>query len=299
MGMNNFNSANVPPSYRNGNTLVSPQGEITATPPQVSPQPSAFQPPVHQKNNTGKWAAGLAALTAVGLTTAAVIWKKGKGLDPTDAKALLKTVFEKDFSDQELEATQAVYKNLLGIKDKEAFIRAAFAQIKKDYGYEQVPMKLEIVSEATQHDALKAAGVYSGGKITIFKNRKHNQILNSLAHEFGHLRQHEYLHRAGLIEDVYYNKGWNSLPEFSKENSENVKSLRDFAKEQLDDYTTQFKPLTLTSINSTSPDYERAQKYSEAMRHYVNGSKDDYKNAYHEIEAEKIGLAMQRFVEGL
>ena len=146
---------------------------------------------------------------------------------------------------------------------------------------------------------MRGAGLISGDKISIYRERERKDILNTLAHEFKHLTQFEYMSRAELLEASLYEKAFNALKNRRKDNPQDVKDLRESAQNLRRFYETLFKPLKRPKIESGTPDYQKAFAYAESAKEYVKISEEAYNNNWLEQEAKQVGKTMIELIETL
>ncbi len=211
----------------------------------------------------------------------------------------LEHIFGRSYSKEDSLQVVKTYQDLLKIEDQNTFIEKAFHQVKKDFGYEDLAIKLQMVDKpiGEEGDVLKGKGLISGDEISIYTERDRADILNTLAHEFTHLKQFEYRSRAGLIEDSIYEKAFNTLKNKSKNNPQDIKAIREFAQETRKFYEELFKPLNRPKIKTNTPDYLKAFAYAESGTEHANGNKKAYDNNWLEQEAKQVGATMQQFIE--
>ena len=117
-------------------------------------------------------------------------------------------IFRRDISKDEAEKLVKKYDELLNIKDTEEFCKKAFEEVKKDYGYKNIPIKLEINKVKDFYGAGDAAWNSESGIISINlltdkftekvfeKNRRGRKCeLQKIIHEFQHVKQDEIAYR--------------------------------------------------------------------------------------------------------
>lgn len=123
-------------------------------------------------------------------------------------------IFRRNVPKEEAENIVNRYKNLLEIENTEEFIKKAFEQTKKDYGYEKNPIKLKInkiKDYAGSGDAgwTGESGVLSinvlvdkNGKVKNINKRGRKCMLQTIMHEFQHVKQDEIAYRTSRDEIV-------------------------------------------------------------------------------------------------
>ncbi len=179
------------------------------------------------------------------------------------------------------------YQDLLKIRDPNAFIEQAFNQVKKDFGYEDLSIKLHIVDKPVQiQEGVPEGWAYvSRDVVSIYRKSNREQILNSLAHEFNHLRQFEYMSRSNLLEQSYFDRTFNCL-NFDRQNQQHIKGIEEFTQELKMFYENLYRPLSRPKIKPDSPDYSKALAYAESAKEPANKDKEAYKNNWLEQEAK-------------
>lgn len=123
-------------------------------------------------------------------------------------------IFRRDVSKEEAKKIINDYKKLLDIKDTEKFIKEAFEQVKKDYGYEKIPIKLEVNKVKDYLGSSDATwcgekGILSinilidkNGKVLNTNKRVRKNLLQTIMHEFQHVKQDEIAYRTSRNEIV-------------------------------------------------------------------------------------------------
>ncbi len=282
-------------------------GTTQGTTSNITPQNTTTKP---KGNNPWLWA-GILIPTAVIVVVATTLgitasqFQKGLRITPNtpDAKAiqeipeLLESIFGKKFSPEEAELAVKNYQSLLQIKDKDEFITKAFHQVKKDFGYENVPIKLKI--ETSPIDEYKITGAGSMGKdtLTVYRELDHKRILDIIAHEFTHVCQHEFMSLGGFIPEVYEEKAFQALSRLDRNNPEDLKTVKEFAEELREFYHTLFSPLNRPPIQAGTPEYQRAKKYADSAKNFINNNDAKYDASFVEQEAKTAGKKMGRFIE--
>lgn len=160
-----------------------------------------------------KWAIGLA-------TTAAAVYGCIVGhrmLTKPSIEKVAKNfseIFRRDVSKEEAQKIINDYKKLLDIEDTEKFIKEAFEQVKKDYGYEKIPIKLEVNKVKDYLGSSDATwcgeeGILSintlidkNGKVLNTNKRVRKNLLQTIMHEFQHVKQDEIAYRTSRNEIV-------------------------------------------------------------------------------------------------
>ena len=116
-------------------------------------------------------------------------------------------IFRRDVSKDEAQKLINNYKELLNIEDTEEFVKKAFEQVKKDYGYEKTPIELKINKIKDYLGSADAGWSGENGELSINllidksgnvcnqNKRGRKCILQTLLHEFQHTKQDEFAYR--------------------------------------------------------------------------------------------------------
>ncbi len=132
-------------------------------------------------------------------------------------------IFRRDVSKDEAEKLVKKYEELLNIEDTEEFCKKAFEEVKKDYGYENIPITLKINKVKDVNGAGDAGwdseiGIININLLTdrftekVFeKNRRGRKCeLQKIIHEFQHVKQDEIAYRTsrdGIAEAIHETRG--------------------------------------------------------------------------------------------
>ena len=140
-----------------------------------------------------KWAIGLA-------TTAATIYGGvvlHRHLTKPSIEKVAKNfseIFRRDVSKEEALKLTERYKEIFKIKDKDEFCQKIFEQVKKDYGYSGVDIKLKKLPIEKIKKGDKGSFMASG-YISYDPSQSRRSIYDTLVHEFQHAKQHEIAQR--------------------------------------------------------------------------------------------------------
>ena len=123
-------------------------------------------------------------------------------------------IFRREIGTDEAQKMVNNYKELLEIKDTEEFCKKAFEQVKKDYGYENLPIKLNLEYlpdkgfKTMISNKVGASWCDTEGTVTLHipdvKNGaplakySKSEMIRNLIHEFQHAKQTEYACRTSL-----------------------------------------------------------------------------------------------------
>lgn len=123
-------------------------------------------------------------------------------------------IFRRDVSKEEAQVLAKKYKDIFKVEDCDEFCKKIFEQVKKDFGYENVGIKLKVnkMPDTSVGSALSKHEIASynhlNGILTLnpthFKNGKMSgtdkfEMLESLMHEFQHTRQSEFAYRTNPL----------------------------------------------------------------------------------------------------
>ena len=132
-------------------------------------------------------------------------------------------IFRRDVSKDEAQKMADRYKEILKESDVDSLCSKLFNQVKKDYGYENINIKLDI-DKITEEARKKEAGggwilnkarvtlrpyCVNGQKMTASDKK---QILNTLMHEFQHVKQAEIAYRTNAEKYIQIIRKNNELP---------------------------------------------------------------------------------------
>lgn len=170
-----------------------------------------------------KWALGIA-------TTAAAVYGCVVGhrmLNKPSIEKVAKNfseIFRRDVSKEEALKITERYKEIFKIKDKDEFCQKMFEQVKKDYGYSRVDIKLKKLPIEKIKKGDKGSFMASG-YISYDPSRSRRSIYDTLIHEFQHAKQHEIAQRTDF-------------------NSYVVARIERMKKHQPEEYSAMLKELT-------------------------------------------------------
>lgn len=126
-----------------------------------------------------------------------------------EAQKSFSEIFRRDVSDSECTEMLASYEKILRINDFDEFCNTAFKQIKKDYGYENSDIPF-FIDYKKKSDTMGLTDMLNYCKVTInFSAITNNEIkefgknlklkvLQTLIHEFQHIKQAEYACRTDM-----------------------------------------------------------------------------------------------------
>lgn len=89
---------------------------------------------------------------------------------------------------------------------KEEYIQAMFKEAKKNYGFDHLPSELRIVDTPIMGDERVLAFTSPLGGIDVRSTIKHSDIMDTIHHEFRHLKQRQYAFNLSPDEYVRFNQ---------------------------------------------------------------------------------------------
>lgn len=223
----------------------------------------------------------------------------------------LSEIFEKDLTAKEADELAKNYKRICQISSDEEYVTALFEQLKKDYGFKNSHIKLEIQdfkkcdapSWAAQHTNLGHMVVVSriGGKLD-----SREDLFDTLFHELKHHKQFEISIATDkhAFEDALACK---KLKEYTQEQISShggEEKVKNWLKQEAQPYLQpEFDRIEqeIGQIAKDSPLYRRGLNYIEATKNYVQEAElltraGDYESSILESEAKKVGkLAREIF----
>lgn len=260
----------------------------------------------------GKLILGAGAIALAAVLTKGKLWGKEKTVALEKVQHNLAEIFDKkNLSKDETETMLKKYKEIFKIKDKNEFINKAFNQIKNDFGYENIPYELEIKKEPMiNNDGSHFTGGSYIEKMFVYEKDSKIEILDTISHEFKHLRQREYMFRTNpeaVLENLkeFHYKSIDLMPKAKQMMEENPKICQELILKKcnkklkvLEDYFGH-----LQKYEKGSPEYSQGEKYLKAEREsnnqYIERMKglkvqnNVYQNNLLEQEAWNNGKLMQ------
>ena len=223
----------------------------------------------------------------------------------------LSEIFEKDLTVKEADEFAKNYKRICEVKNDEEFAEKLFEQLKKDYGFENSHIKLQIQDFTSQNiPQWKAKHTDLGHLVLVSrvdgKLSDREDLFVSLFHELKHHKQFETAIATDrfAFEDAIVHK---KLKEYTKEqinNNGGEQAVKSWLKEKSHPF---LKPeierieQEIGQLPKESPLYKRGLKYIEVKRNYVQEEEltaraKDYEGNILEVEAKRIGeLARELF----
>lgn len=290
------------------------------------------------KNKEQGMSTGLKALLWIGGTAAAVYGAVvgHRALTKPSLEKVAKNfskIFRRDVSKEEAEKLVSNYKEILNIEDTEEFIKKAFEQVKKDYGYEKVPIKLDIKKVTSTLKDKAGWHPFSGNiQIELEMNKTGNlrkinkyskkSIIESMIHEFQHVKQDEISYRTASEEFIEALRNRQSkdnivfrfenilkdnkkLPELAREKNKTVEEYKKYLEECINRLKNQKETTAnidkneetildeifkgFPKLNKESKEYELGQKYIQNSKNYITPDVDPVGYEKQLLEAEAYG----------
>ena len=233
-------------------SVIYPTFKAVQTPSQDVVQISAGEK-IKESSNSGKTGMSTGAKWALGILCAAVaaygcVVGHRMLTKPSIEKVAkdFSEIFRRDVSKDEAEKLVKKYEELLNIEDTEEFCKKAFVEVKKDYGYENIPISLKINKVKDVNGAGDAGWDSERGIININlltdrlsgkvfeKNRRGRKCeLQKIIHEFQHVKQDEIAYRTsrdGTAEAIHETRG---NMQKVKENIQNLLNGKKYKLEQM------------------------------------------------------------------
>lgn len=184
-----------------------------------------------------KWGIGL-ALTATAVIGGIALHKNIK---LKNMQKSFSEIFRRDMTKEETKQLIKNYDDLMKIENIDDFCEKAFKQVKKDYGYEKADILLK-VNKITDEALKKEAGGWSLEKKTMnlrpylqagrtFGYNDKKSLLETLIHEFQHVKQSEIEYRTSPEKLLKILKKNNEIPTGEKLKEELAK-MKDILKDK-------------------------------------------------------------------
>ncbi len=262
---------------------------------------------VPTNSKTKKLFVGLGAIAStVVFGIVAVKQKKVPALE--EAQKVFKDVFMRnDITLTETKQILENYKNISKIKDKEEYIRAIFKEAKKNYGFGDVEMPLNVLGKMRKSARVETMG---GAHVSIDKgvdiSLRSESPINAVHHELRHIKQH-YL-AANYSKNDYYEAVFENLYNNGLRDkngiSNSFKSFEDYYKNMsvvVDNCIMNVEKMygSLTRSNVKPEQYEFAKKCIDNQRKYIDAhlDKPGYLNQFVEKDAYNAGDSIEKLLK--
>lgn len=169
------------------------------------------------QKHLGKILLSATVITAGVFLTKGRLWNKSVSFEKIQ-KNLIELLHKKELSKEETNAILKKYKEIYRIKDKKQYITELFEQVKKDFGYSNKNIFLELKDEKMEFtDIFKHKGVGGfqpgTGKMHFNTALNKKEIFISMFHEFTHVKQHEIAFRTIGAKERTFQKYINEVKE--------------------------------------------------------------------------------------
>lgn len=292
---------NVPPYYNFNNSAFQKDS--------VKLSNKTFTSGLKKLSTTQKLLIGLGTLTsAAAMGIAAVRYRKTSALK--DAQKVFQDVFMRnDITMAETKHMLQNYKNISKIKDKEEYIRAMFKEAKKNYGFEDADIPLNILEKMERSNGFETMGsahtaLEKGVDISL--RSKATDFINTIHHELRHVKQH-YI-SACYSKDEYFKTAFETIYKDGLLDKNSImhsyKNFDEFYKDMqvvFDDCVIEAEKIygSLNRANIKPEQYEFAKKCIENQKNYINGhvNPTGYFAQFIEKDAFKAGDSIERVLK--
>lgn len=245
------------------------------------------------KKNTG--AKLLLILSGIGLAAAGIVAAvkfSKQGYLKKAQKTFQKVYMRDDISKEETAAILKRFKELEKIKNDNEYIKAVFAEAKKNYGFENLPIKLADKNSRLTGKSLGGCDNLNN-EIYLSTTLKREACINTIHHELRHAKQN-YL--AFHYNPEKYVEALNNNT--SEMISDKVYKGLDIKKgvEWLSEYMG--KP----NKANVAAKYENfAEQCLKSKAHYVDPQKNykEYRNSFHEKDAYAVGEQIEKSLKNI
>ena len=285
LGVNNKFS----PNFRGDSVgVTSPQTSVNYTTPPDTVEISAGNK-INEASTQEKQKNGMSTGAKIGLGilgTAATVYGCIVGHRMINKPSIEKVaknfseIFRREIGTDEAQKMVNNYKELLEIKDKDEFCKKAFEQVKKDYGYENISIKFQ--NFTTKKNIKGACNTLHHRIEANYNNNK--QFLETLIHEFQHLKQQEYAYRTDkkMHIEAFYKRllktNTNYIDELLKLNNlpKNTININNIETETKDTIKNSLNDLfgSKQNFDKNSEYYKQGLKYIDNEANYINNGKE-------------------------
>ena len=288
----------IQPSYTNNQTSEQDVVQVSAR-DKIKENGKAEK----SRMSTGaKWALGLGITVLAGIAA-------HKFIPPMLVQSRVQRIFLEDFTKEEAKAIQKKYQEILKISDKDEFLDKVFAELKKDYKLDDVPIKLNKNGNyGAKCGEIEAAASYSGDLVTVSRTRSNQELLASICHELRHAKQYLFAYKTSVDDKEYF----NAFLEKSKYCIRSILKKKGLSDHEIEKQLSGIKLLSnntgssisiqnyadfgINRINSSDKNYEWGRKMLKSLKIFANESKDTYYRTPYEIDASNAGHLMSRMV---
>lgn len=248
-----------------------------------TPQPDTFEVKDKNLSKTSKVLLSLAGLAAATFGTVYGIKKYNVTNIKNIQKAFNETFMRDDITPEMARAMKARYREIEKIKDPKEYAKALFEEAKKNYGFENSPIKLIFEPHENAYGFCRRDNSVISITPEGLKHRKH--ILNTIHHEFRHAKQNEYL---GTPDDLgaYADNIIDSV------GSSGVSDPASFAKKIINDFYKLKENLVPEHLKEWYAKCRQgASNYTASIDNFIK-----YWNNFTEQDARKAGSTIEKYV---
>lgn len=200
-------------------------------------------------------------------------------------KAFQETFMRDDITVEQAREMMKRYKDIEKIQNREEYAKALFAEAKKNFGFENSPIKL-VFEESPSN--FNAAGwcKRDNSAICITPECSRKEMLNTMHHEFRHAKQHKYLGTPDTLLKYAEDRVWKMFDDSVLMEMSPIdrakKIVSDFYKLQADEAPEHLK--------------EWVAKCGEGASNYTLENFDKYWNNFTERDARFAGRTIEKYV---
>ena len=242
-----------------------------------------------------KWLLGTAGVFAAGFAA-------HKFIPPMLVKSRVEKIFLENFTKDETKAIQKKYQDILKISDKDEFLDKLFAELKRDYKLDNIPIKLgKTYTKGEKSGAIRGAAHFSPDHrkpyldLEVDKTYDNQTLLKHITHELRHAKQDLTCYQVGTRDDlisVYKDRIRDTI----SEKKWSQKELEHEATQIVDEIISFYNKIGVKKIDNTSRNYDWGRKILDSYRIYANKSKEAYLTTLYETDAKATEILMSKMV---
>ena len=242
-----------------------------------------------------QWLLGTVGVVAAGFAT-------HKFVPPMLVKSRVEKIFLENFTKDEAKAIQKKYQDILKISDKDEFLDKLFAELKKDYKLDNIPIKLgKTYNKGEKSGAIRGAAHFSPDHrkpyldLEVDKTYDNKTLLKHITHELRHAKQDLTCYQVGTREDlisVYKDRIRDTICEKKWSQEE----LEREATQIVDEIINFYNKIGAKKIDNTNRNYDWGRKILDSYRIYANKSEEAYRTTLYETDAKATANLMGKMV---
>ena len=303
---NNFGVNNrFSPNFRGDSVgVASPQTSVNYTTPPDTVEISAGNK-INETSNQEKQKNGISTLAKVGIAiggTALAGILAHKFIPPMRVQSRVQRIFLEDFTKEEAKAIQKKYQDILKISNKDEFIDKLFAELKKDYKLDNIPIKLDKTYKSGEKSGAIVGAAHFTPKhsepfleLGVDKTYDNQTLLKHITHELRHAKQdltnYQVASRDDLI-SVYKDR----IKDTFREENWCQEKIDENATEMVDEFIKFYEKIGVKKINSTDRNYDWGRNILNSYKIYANKSNEAYRTTFYETDAKSTERLMDRMV---